>query len=79
MARPLRSNQQNLHYLSYWIGQGIYSALTNNKYIGVEFFPVASPGNTVTLVLPSSDIQDQTVNTKYTLAITINTNVVDAY
>ncbi len=75
--RLLDTIQQNGHPVSYWIGQWILNALNNTgRYAGVEFFAVPDTNISVS----QRDFQDlNNGGNKYTLVITICTDVVDKY
>jgi hypothetical protein len=77
LVNVLPSVQQNGQNLDYWIGHWMLNALNNpGKYAGIEFFVVPDSNLSVT----QQDFPDPNNGpNKYTLIITVHTDVVDKY
>jgi hypothetical protein len=77
LVNVLQSVQQTGHYLDYWIAQWMLNALNNTgRYAGIEFFVVPDANLSVSY----QDFLDVNNGSgKYTLIITIHTDVVDKY
>lgn len=77
LVNVLQSIQQNGHPIDYWIGQWMVNALNNPaRYAGIEFFVVPDANISVSQ-LDFLDLNNG--GNKYTLIITIHTDVVDKY